>query len=47
MNDQEAMLALLNRLLVGADQLVESVGDWAERLRVDDSSPLVSRFIDQ
>jgi hypothetical protein len=47
MNEEEAMLALLNRLLVGADQLIDSVGAWAERLRKDDSSPLVSRFIEE
>ncbi len=47
MSDQQAMLALLDGLLVGADQLVESVGEWAERLGGDDPSPLVSRFIDQ
>jgi hypothetical protein len=47
MSDQQAMLALLDGLLVGAEQLVESAGAWAERLGGDDPSPLVSRFIDQ
>jgi hypothetical protein len=47
MDDQKAMLALLNGLLVGADQLFESVGDWAERLGGNDPTPLVSRFISQ
>lgn len=47
MNDQEAMLALLGRLLVGADQLIESAGEWAERLKKGDSSPLIDRFIEQ
>ena len=45
--DQDALLALLDGLLVGAQQLMESPGDWAERLGGDDASPLVARFIDQ
>ena len=47
MSEQETMLTLLYRLLAGSDQLIESVGDWAERLGNEDPSPLVSRFIDQ
>ncbi len=47
MSDEQAMLALLDGLLVGAEQLVESVGEWAERLGGGDPAPLVSRFIDQ
>jgi hypothetical protein len=47
MDDQQPMLALLDRLLVGADHLVESADEWAERLRDDEPSPLVSRFVDE
>jgi hypothetical protein len=47
MSDQQAMLALLDGLLVGAEQLVESVDEWAERLGGDNPSPLVSRFVDE
>lgn len=45
--DRDGLLALLDGLLVGAQQLVESPGDWAERLGGDGASPLVGRFIDQ
>jgi HD superfamily phosphodiesterase len=41
------MLALLDGLLVGADTLLESAGDWAEHLENDHASPLVARFIEQ
>jgi hypothetical protein len=47
MSEQEAVLALLNRLLVGADQLVLSVDEWAARLDADHPTPLVSRFLDE
>ncbi|MCZ7538342.1 MAG: HD domain-containing protein [Anaerolineae bacterium] len=43
----DELLALLDGLLVGAGQLMESPGDWAERLGGDGASPLVARFIDQ
>jgi len=45
--DRNGLLALLDGLLVGAQQLIESPGDWAERLGGDAPSPLVARFIDQ
>lgn len=45
--DSRAMLALLDGLLVGAGTLMESPGDWAERLGGDHSSPLAGRFIEQ
>ena len=45
--DARAMRALLDGLLVGADVLLESVGDWAERLDSDHASPLAGRFLDQ
>jgi hypothetical protein len=45
--DRDTLLALLDGLLVGAGQLMESPGDWAERLGSDAPSPLVVRFIDQ
>jgi hypothetical protein len=45
--DRTAMKTLLNGLLVGEGQLVESVGDWADRLCDDDPAPLVSRFVNQ
>ncbi|GAB4429594.1 MAG: hypothetical protein Kow00106_24490 [Anaerolineae bacterium] len=41
------MMALLDGLLVGADVLLESAGDWAERLENDHASPLAGRFIEQ
>ena len=45
--DSRAMLALLDGLLVGAGALLESPGDWAERLSGDHASPLAERFIEQ
>lgn len=45
--DRDGLLALLDGLLVGAGQLMESPGDWAERLGGDAPSPLTTRFIDQ
>ncbi|MBN1965530.1 MAG: HD domain-containing protein [Anaerolineae bacterium] len=46
-HDRAAMRALLEGLLVGADVLLESVGDWADRLAADDPSPLTSQFLNQ
>ena len=34
--DRDGLLALLDGLLVGAGQLMESPGDWAERLGGDE-----------
>ena len=45
--DESAMVALLDGLLVGAEQLMESVGDWADHLAGDDPAPLVSQFVYQ
>lgn len=41
------MLALLDGLLVGAGALLESPGDWAERLIGDHASALAERFVEQ
>jgi hypothetical protein len=50
-NDQQeeraAMAALLEGLLVGARQMMDSVGDWSERLLGKNHTPLAERFIDQ
>jgi hypothetical protein len=49
-NQQEeraAMAALLDGLLVGARQMMDSVGDWSERLLGDNPTPLAARFINQ
>ncbi|MGQ9849759.1 MAG: HD domain-containing protein [Aggregatilineaceae bacterium] len=45
--DSRAMLALLDGLLVGAGALLESPGDWAERLIGDHASALAERFVEQ
>ena len=45
--DRDALVTLLDGLLVGAEQLMESPGDWAERLGGDAPSTLAARFIDQ
>ncbi|MBN1201954.1 MAG: HD domain-containing protein [Anaerolineae bacterium] len=45
--DHTAMVALLNGLLVGAGQMMDTVGEWAERLLVDNPAPLVVQFVDQ
>ncbi len=45
--DRAAMRQLLGRLLVGADRLMESAGDWAELLAGEQSLPVVARFVDQ
>jgi hypothetical protein len=45
MSEREAALILLDRLLIGADQVMESVDEWRERLREDEPPSLVLRFI--
>ncbi len=46
-HDRAAMAALLNGLLAGAGALLESVGDWAERLVNDHSAGLAAQFVNQ
>ncbi len=46
-NNNEAMRELMYRMQVGADQLIQSADEWAERLTDDEPSPLIARFIDQ
>ncbi|WP_119067971.1 HD domain-containing protein [Aggregatilinea lenta] len=45
--DQQALKPLLEKLLVGAAQPMDSVGHWADRLLDDPPSPLAIRFLDQ
>ena len=46
-HDRAAMAALLTGMLVGADRLMESVGDWADRLMDDQPTELAARFVNQ
>lgn len=46
-NERAAVVALLNRLLIGANQRADTLGDWAERLLGDMASPLAQRFVNQ
>jgi len=50
MGDQgghEAVLKLLYGMLVGAEQRMDTLGDWAERLAGANPTPLASRFVNQ
>ncbi len=46
-SDRAAMATLLNGLLVGAGQLMESVGDWADHLVSDQPTELAGQFVNQ
>jgi hypothetical protein len=46
-HDRAAMAALLDGLLAGASQLMESVGDWADRLVNDQPNELAAQFVNQ
>lgn len=46
-NDRQAMASLLEKLLVGAAQPMDSVGHWVDRLLDESPSPLALRFLDQ
>lgn len=43
----EHVLEVLDRMLVGPDQLLESVGDWADQIIGEADNPLAARFINQ
>ncbi len=47
MYSDEQVWRVLDGLLVGTHQRMESVGDWADRLDTEPPNPLVTRFINQ
>ncbi|HMM28844.1 MAG TPA: HD domain-containing protein [Aggregatilineaceae bacterium] len=44
---RDAVLALLTRLLVGAERRMDTLGDWVDVLLDDTASPLAQRFVNQ
>lgn len=47
LEERAAMAALLEKLLIGARQLMGSMGDWSERLLGETPTPLAVRFVNQ